>query len=302
MTLTEMRYLVALARERHFGKAAESCHVSQPTLSVAIKKVESELGVTLFERNAADVRVTPLGEQLIAQASNVLAEAQRLHEMVHQGKDPLRGLLRVGVIYTIAPYLLPHLIPALHQRAPHMPLYLKEDFTHNLIPALKQGELDVLILAMPVNESGIVAQAVYREPFRLIAPKRHELAQQESVAADALGGENLLLLGQGNCFRDQTLEACPRVDIRQGPGDSFEGSSLETIRLMVASGMGIAVMPSSAADPLEGTQELVKVLPFTEPEPHRQVGLAWRVTFPRHAVIDVLKAAIRDCQIPGVRF
>ena len=184
MTLTEMRYIVALARERHFGKAAEACHVSQPTLSVALKKVEGQLGAALFERTAADVRITTLGERIVAQAKRVLDEAVRLEEIAGTVGDPLSGPLRVGVIYTIAPYLLPQLIPALHQHAPAMPLFLKEDFTANLIPALKAGELDVIVIALPFAEPGLVAQPVYEEPFRVVVPAAHPWVSRAAVEAD----------------------------------------------------------------------------------------------------------------------
>ncbi|WP_371323861.1 LysR substrate-binding domain-containing protein [Dechloromonas sp. ZY10] len=300
MTLTEMRYVVALARERHFGRAAEACHVSQPTLSVALKKVEGQLGAPLFERAASEVRITPLGERIVAQARRVLDEAVRLEEIASSVGDPLTGPLRVGVIYTIAPYLLPQLIPALHREAPKMPLFLKEDFTGNLIPALKAGDLDVIVIALPFAEPGLVAQPVYREPFRVVVPSSHSWAVREMVDSRELDGENLLLLGQGNCFRDQVLESCPRLSGENALQHAIEGSSLETIRHMVASGAGVAVMPSTAADPLEGRESLVKVLPFAAAEPpQRTVGLVWRVSFPRPQAIDALRAAVLSCQLPG---
>jgi LysR family hydrogen peroxide-inducible transcriptional activator len=242
MTLTEMRYIVALARERHFGKAADACHVSQPTLSVALKKVEGQLGSALFERGASDVRITPLGERIVAQARRVLEEAVRLEEIAEATGDPLSGQLRVGIIYTIAPYLLPQLIPALNREAPKMPLFLKEDFTANLIPALKAGELDVIVIALPFGEPGLVAQPVYHEPFRVVVPASHPWASRSEVDGDELDGQNLLLLGQGNCFRDQVLESCPRLSAPDALEHSLEGSSLETIRHMVASGAGVAVV------------------------------------------------------------
>ncbi|MGE5387210.1 MAG: hydrogen peroxide-inducible genes activator [Betaproteobacteria bacterium] len=299
MTLTEMRYFVALARERHFGRAAESCHVSQPTLSVAIKKVEGQLGVALFERNAAEVKITAVGARILAQAKRVLEEAVKLEEIAGQGRDPLSGPLRLGVIYTVAPYLLPQFIPALHKQAPAMPLFLKEDFTGNLVPALKAGELDVIVIALPFQEAGLVARAAYTEPFRVVVPVAHPWATRQSIGADELESQNLLLLGQGNCFRDQVLEACPRLASSEETRPSMEGSSLETIRHMVASGAGVAVMPSTAADPLS-PQGLVQVLPFSGNAPVRQVGLVWRVTFPRPQAIDAVAAAIRSCSLPGV--
>jgi LysR family hydrogen peroxide-inducible transcriptional activator len=299
MTLTEMRYIVALARERHFGKAAEACHVSQPTLSVALKKVEGQLGAALFERTAADVRITALGERIVAQARRVLDEAVKLEEIAEATGDPLSGQLRVGIIYTIAPYLLPQLIPALHRQAPRMPLFLKEDFTGNLIPALKAGELDVIVIALPFAEPGLVAQPVYDEPFRVVVPAAHPWVGRPDVAAGELDGQNLLLLGQGNCFRDQVLESCPRLTGEDALDHAIEGSSLETIRHMVASGAGVAVMPSTAADPLVDREPLVRVLPFSGQSPRRTVGLVWRVTFPRPQAIDAVRAAVLSCQLPG---
>lgn len=311
MTLTEMRYITALDKTRHFGRAADLCHVSQPTLSVAIKKVEQQIGAPLFERGASEIRTTPLGEQVVSQIKRVLDEALRLEEIATQSRDPLKGPLRVGVIYTIAPYLLPALIPVLHKLAPDMPLFLREDFTANLIPMLKDGELDVIVLALPVDAPGVVSQRVYEEPFRVVVPAAHEWAGRESIRNDELDGQNLLLLGSGNCFRDQVLEACPRLQRAEGLAGSMEGSSLETIRHMVASGAGIAVMPSSAADPLVTKEPMVKVLPFAEDTKRkaadlslytagRTVGLAWRATFPRPKAIDAVRQAILACQLPGV--
>lgn len=311
MTLTEMRYITALDKTRHFGRAADACHVSQPTLSVAIKKVEQQIGAPLFERGASEIRTTPLGELIVIQIKRVLDETLRLDEIATQSRDPLKGPLRVGVIYTIAPYLLPALIPVLHKLAPDMPLFLREDFTANLIPMLKEGELDILVLALPVDVPGIVAQRVYEEPFRVVVPAAHEWAGRKSVRNDELDGQQLLLLGSGNCFRDQVLEACPRLQRAEGLSGSIEGSSLETIRHMVASGAGIAVMPSSAADPLVDREPMVKVLPFAEASGHvakpgesagvgRTVGLAWRTTFPRPKAVDAVRQAILSCQLPGV--
>ncbi|MGB4911393.1 MAG: LysR substrate-binding domain-containing protein [Candidatus Dechloromonas phosphoritropha] len=299
MTLTEMRYIVALARERHFGRAAEACHVSQPTLSVALKKVEGQLGAALFERTVSNVRITALGERIVAQARRVLEEAVRLEEIAEATGDPMSGQLRVGIIYTIAPYLLPQLIPALHRQAPKMSLFLKEDFTASLIPALKAGELDVIVIALPFAEPGLVAQPVYTEPFRIVVPAGHSWVPRMSIAPDELDGENLLLLGQGNCFRDQVLESCPRLSGPDALEHSLEGGSLETIRYMVASGAGVAVMPSTAADPLVDRESMVRVLPFSGESPSRTVGLVWRVTFPRPQAIDAVRAALLSCQLPG---
>lgn len=299
MTLTEMRYILALSRERHFGRAAAACHVSQPTLSVAIKKVEAELGVALFERSSSELRITDLGERVVEQVKRVIDEVVRLEELSTVGKDPLRGTLRIGVIYTIAPYLLPQLVPALHRRAPAMPLYIREDFTERLLPALTAGELDALILALPVEQTGVVSKPLYEEPFRVLVPADHPW--QGPVAATQLTPDLVMVLGQGNCFRDQVLEACPNLGLKQDAGGAsgMEGGSLETLRHMVASGAGVAVMPSSAADPLEGREPLVRVLRFAEKEPKRRVGIAWRVSYPRPAAIDAVRDAISACGLAG---
>ena len=294
MTLTELRYIVTLAHERHFGRAAEKCHVSQPTLSVALKKVESRFGITLFERTPADVRLTPIGERIAQQAERVLQEAERLKDIAGQGKDPLVGPLRVGVIYTIAPYLLPRLIPALHVHAPHMPLFISENFTVNLAEQLRQGELDVIIVALPFEEPGIVVRPVYDEPFCVALPGGHPLASNKTISNAQVAAENLLLLGKGNCFRDQVIEACPKLSEPGGIEGALEGRSLETVRHMVASGAGISVVPISAAKSWPQSPELLQIRRFSPPQPMRRVVLAWRVTFPRPQVIDVLHAAIED--------
>ncbi|ACK52903.1 hydrogen peroxide-inducible genes activator [Thauera aminoaromatica] len=301
MTLTDLRYLVALAHERHFGRAAEKCHVSQPTLSVAVKKVEEELGIQLFERSASEVKITETGRRIVAQAERVLMEASQIQEIAAAGKDPLAGPLRVGVIYTIGPYLLPRLIPRVHQLAPRMPLIIQENFTARLAEALKRGELDVIIISLPFDEAGVVAQPVYDEPFRVLIPADHPWNAESEIDPQHLADDQLLLLGAGNCFRDQVLEVCPSCRNIGGLQRTLEGSSLETIRHMVATGLGVTVLPSSAADEMATQNPLVAVRPFTMPEPSRRVALAWRVTYPRNGAIDVLRAAILDSALPGVR-
>ena len=300
MTLTDLRYLVALAHERHFGRAAEKCHVSQPTLSVAVKKVEEELGIQLFERSASEVKITETGRRIVIQAERVLMEASQIQEIAAAGKDPLAGPLRVGVIYTIGPYLLPRLIPRVHQLAPRMPLIIQENFTARLAESLKRGELDVIIISLPFEEAGVVAQPVYDEPFRVLMPAGHPWTAERAIDAEHLADDQLLLLGSGNCFRDQVLEVCPSCRNIGGLQRTLEGSSLETIRHMVATGLGVTVLPSSAADEMSHNV-LVAVRPFVAPEPSRRVALAWRVTYPRSGAIDVLRAAIIDSALPGVR-
>jgi LysR family hydrogen peroxide-inducible transcriptional activator len=297
MTLTELRYIVALAREKHFGRAAEKCHVAQPTLSVAVKKLEDELGVILFERGQSEVSVTPAGIPIVQQAERVLAEASRVRELADTSGDPLAGPLRLGAIYTIGPYLLPRLVPLIKTRAPKMPLMIQESFTSQLLESLKSGELDVAVLALPVQEPGLVAQPVYDEAFRVLVPAGHAWAQQQNVDAARLLDEPLLMLGRGNCFRDQVLDLCTRAGA--GGPQVLEGSSLETIRLMVASGVGITVMPASAVDTLPPDDPLLRVKPFKEPTPTRRIGLVWRASFPRHQAIDLVRRVLLDCNLPG---
>ncbi len=302
MTLTELRYLVAVARERHFGHAAEACHVSQPTLSVAIKKLEEELDVKLFERGGNEVSVTPLGHEIVRQAQVVLEQAAAVKEIAKRGRDPLAGPLRLGVIYTIGPYLLPKLVRQVIEHTPQMPLLLQENFTVKLLDMLRTGELDCAILAEPFPDAGLAMAPLYDEPFRVAVPATHPLAGQQSVSAEALKKQTMLLLGNGHCFRDHVLEVCPEFarfsSDAEGIQKSFEGSSLETIKHMVASGMGITVLPllSVPTDP----QPHLKFLDFTDPIPTRRVVLAWRRSFTRYEAIAALRNAVVACELPGV--
>ncbi len=302
MTLTELRYIVALAHERHFGRAAAKCFVSQPTLSVAVRKLENELGVPLFERHTADVTVTPLGERVVAQAQRVLEESAAIKQIAAQGKDQLATPLRVGAIYTVGPYLLPQLIPILHRRAPRMPLLLQENFTANLAELLKHGELDVAILSLPYADTGIVTQAVYDEPFRVVMPAQHAWSKKSKIPVEHLCNEALLLLGAGNCFRDQVLQICTRMRRPDASGlqQALAGSSLETIRHMVASGVGVTVLPSTAADSKSAASPLLAVRPISSPQASRRIALAWRASFPRPQAVEALRQAVLMCKLPGV--
>lgn len=301
MTLTELKYIVAVSRERHFGRAAERCFVSQPTLSVAVRKLEDELEVTLFERGANEVTLTPIGEQIVEQAQRTLEEAEAVRQIASQSKDQLVGPLRFGAIYTIGPYLMPGLIGLLHERAPRMPLLIQENYTHRLLELLKRGELDFAILSLPLAEAGIVTQAVYDEPFRVVLPAGHAWLEYDEIPADRIGQENVLLLTSGNCFRDQVLQACPALNRgANGIQKTLEGSSLETIRYMVASGTGITVLPSTAADSIPEHNSLLAVRPFASPVPSRRVALAWRKSFPRGKALEVVRQAILACDLPGV--
>jgi LysR family hydrogen peroxide-inducible transcriptional activator len=302
MTLTELKYIVAVARERHFGRAAEACFVSQPTLSVAVKKLEDELDVKLFERGAAEVSVTPLGEQIVRQAQQVIEQAAAIKEIAKLGKDPVSGPLRLGVIYTIGPYLLPDLVRQVIARVPQMPLILQENFTTKLLELLRLGELDCAILAEPFPDTGLAVAPLYDEPFMAAVPTAHPMAQRESITAEELKNETMLLLGTGHCFRDHVLEVCPEyarfASNAEGIRKSFEGSSLETIKYMVASGMGVTVVPQLSV-PSE-QQAHIRYIRFEPTAPTRRVVLAWRRSFPRYEAIAALRNAIYACALPGV--
>lgn len=302
MTLTELRYIVAVAREKHFGRAAEACFVSQPTLSVAVKKLEEELDVKIFERGSNEVSVTPLGEDIVRQAQSVIEQASAIKEIAKRGKDPLAGALRLGIIYTIGPYLLPDLVKHAIDLFPQMPLMLQENFTVKLLEMLRTGELDAAIMAEPFPDTGLAIAPLYDEPFVVAVPATHPLAKRTSISSTELKQETMLLLGTGHCFRDHVLEVCPEFarfsSDAEGIRKSFEGSSLETIKHMVASGMGVTVVPqlSVPRDP----QPHLRYIPFSEPAPTRRVVLAWRRTFTRYEAIAALRNAIYACELPGV--
>ena len=303
MTLTELKYIVAVAREHHFGRAAEACFVSQPTLSVAIKKLEDELDVKIFERGVSEVSMTPLGEQIVRQAQQVIEQAGAIKEIAKLGKDPVSGPLRLGVIYTIGPYLLPDLVRQAIARVPQMPLMLQENFTVKLLEMLRLGELDCAILAEPFPDTGLALAPLYDEPFVVALPKAHALAKRKHISAEELKRETMLLLGTGHCFRDHVLEVCPEyarfASNAEGIRKSFEGSSLETIKYMVASGMGVTVVPQLSVP--KDTQPHIKYIKFSPPAPTRRVVLAWRRTFPRYEAIAALRNAIYACELPGVK-
>ncbi|POA98886.1 LysR family transcriptional regulator [Chromobacterium sinusclupearum] len=294
MTLTELRYIVAVARERHFGRAAQSCFVSQPTLSIAIKKLEDELGVTLFERGGQEVAVTEIGERIIEQSQRVLEEADAVKRLAGEHQNELAGPLKLGVIFTISPYLLPKLIPALRILAPDMPLILEENYTSRLAEMLKRGEVDAIIVADPFEETGIEAWPLYDEPFVVATPKGHPWEKQQAIQPCQLSEESVLLLSPGNCFRDQVLQACSELSSRPAQGhnlaSTLQGSSLNTIRHMVASGMGVTVMPATSVGP--GDESLLSIVPFSQPAPQRRVLLVTRKQFFRKKAIETLQQAV----------
>ncbi len=299
MTLTELRYLVALSEAGHFRKAAEACNVSQPTLSIAIKKLEDELGIPLFERARHKVSPTPTGEQVVGQPRSVLQAASNQVCLAVLGKDSLGRVLSVGAIYTVGPYLFPRLVPRIKQLAPDMPMYIEESYTADLRVKLSSGALDAIFVALPFTEPEVVTRSLFDEPFVVMMPRNHPMANESAIDPSTLAEHKVLLMGEGHCFRDQVLEACPGLQesiLAHNARDHavVEGSSLDTLKHMVASGMGITVLPESAANiALYSEHELV-VRPFSEPSPYRTIALAWRVSYPRHQAIDLLAEALKD--------
>jgi LysR family hydrogen peroxide-inducible transcriptional activator len=299
MTLTELKYVVALAQERHFGRAAQKCFVTQPTLSLALAKLEDELGLKLFERNKNEVLVTPRGQAVVDQARRVLDEVGKIQHLARGSQDQLVGALRIGVIPTIGPYLLPDLVPILRKKAPEMPLSIEENLTGNLAPMLREGELDVVIIALPFAMPGVKTQVLYEEPFSVVVPEGHPWGSRKAVRPAELADENMLVLNSGHCFRDQVLEACPGQSNSALP-EGRAGSSLETIRNMVASGLGVSVLPSSALVSRYATK-LLRVVPFAAPVPSRKVAIAWRGSFDRPLAIETLAEAVRSVKLPSIR-
>ena len=298
MTLTELRYIVALAQDGNFSRAAERCSVSQPTLSVAIARLEDELGVQLFERGKGFVSPSAVGVRVVEQAKQALLETEKVRQIALQGRDQLDGPLRLGVIHTIGPYLLPQLIHSLKRVAPNMPLAIEENMTANLADMLRDNEVDVLIIALPLDISGILTRPIYDESFKVIVPRGHPWESKESIAPEDVAGDEILLLKAGNCFRDQVLGACPQVSSPET--DIRLGHSIGTIRCMVASGLGVSVLPDGALQ-YPYSNELISVVPFAPPAPARRIALAWRAGFVRPNAIDALLSAVRGLHSPAYR-
>jgi len=302
MTLSELKYIVAVAREKHFRKASEKCFVSQPTLSVAVKKFEEELEITLFERRKQDLIVTPIGKKIIELAEEILEKTDDIKTLAKESHGDLSSQLRIGAIYTIGPYLLPRLIPEFHKVAPNIPLIIEENFTSVLVEKLHSGELDLVILSLPFDEANIETQPLYQEPFKIILPNGHDLSKKESpIELKALEEETVLLLGAGHCFRDQVIESYPNLMHLNHNSEriqkTFEGSSLETIRYMVSSGVGVSVFPCSSLS--ERDKSLFQIRDLQDAKgTSRTVALAWRKTFPRTEVLELFKQALANIKIP----
>ncbi|MHB1116240.1 hydrogen peroxide-inducible genes activator [Sideroxydans sp.] len=296
MTLNELRFIVAVAQERNFRRAAAKSFISQPALSLAIQKLEEELGLKIFERGKNEVTLTPVGSAIVEQAQRVLEEAERIREIAAQGKNQLSTPLRLGIIHSVSPYLLPDLIPELKRLAPQMALEVEENITANLEALLRNGKLDGIIIALPFGDSGILTHPLYDEPFEVVVSNDHRWAARRSIKPAELAQEKVLLLDSGHCYSNQVDEACPG----SRRNDSVQhGTSLETIRNMVASGLGITVLPASA-NSARYRSKLLSVVPFTKPAPSRRIALAWRKSFARTEAVEVLAAAVGLVKITGI--
>ncbi len=294
MTLNELRYIVAVAQTQHFSKAAEACHVSQPSLSIAIRKLEEELGITIFQRGKRQVKVTPEGEAVVQQAQKVIEEAEKLTYLKSIQKSPLEGVLKIGAIFTIGPYLYPSLIPYMRQHFPQMPLHIDEDYTENLRKKLLTAEIDIAVLALPFSDPAIETLKIYDEDFMPLFYEGHDFSHRSEINVNDISNTELLMLGKGNCFRDQVIAACPSCQSPSANTNSWVvGSSLETIRHMVAMKLGITVMPVTA---LARQTEYpgLDSRPFSEPVPKRRVVLAWRSSFPRKEAVKVIAQSLQE--------
>jgi LysR family transcriptional regulator, hydrogen peroxide-inducible genes activator len=287
MNLRDLRYLVAVAEHLHFGRAAEACFVSQPTLSTQIKKLEDFLGVTLIERTNRQVIVTPVGEAVVQHARQILREVDQLVQVAEQSRDPMGGNFRLGIIPTVAPYLLPKILPAIRREFPSLRMQLTEAQTAVVVAMLKAGDLDAAILALPLDQDNLVEQRLYFEPFYLAVARTHAKAGCDEVALADLDQEQVLLLEDGHCLRDQALAVCSSQNAIENT--NFRATSIETLRQMVAAGVGVTLMPALAAVKGGG----VRYIPFRGRPPGRHVGIAWRASSTRGELLGRLTAALR---------
>ncbi len=292
MNLRDLRYLVALADTRHFGRAAEKSHVSQPTLSAQIRKLEEYLGVQLVERQPRKVALTDVGERVVERARRILRDSDEMVELAKMSRDPLAGKLRVGLIPTIGPYLLPSVAPRIRKALPKLQLMLYEYQTGVLLDRLREGELDLGILALGVETEDFEQRVLYEEPFTVALPATHPLTKKHTLKVEDLSGETLLLLEDGHCLRDQALDVCGRIDVREA--QDFRATSLETLRQMVAAGLGVTLLPELATEGPFASGRNLAVRPFAKPVPRRTVGAIWRKSSTRVAAIESVCDAIAE--------
>ena len=297
MTLSELKFIVAVAKEKNFRRAADKCFVSQPALSLAIKKLEEELKVSLFERNRTEVKITPIGEKIINQAIIVLDEASKLKDISSKGQEQLNTPLKVGLIYSVAPYLLPLIIPVLRKKTPEMPLDVEENITKNLEVALKNGSIEAAVIALPFEIPGTECIPLYDEEFNVVVPTNHAWAKKKEIVAKDLSTEKVLLLNNEHCFSEQVVEACPELSKKS---EVLQGNSLETIRNMVASNLGISVLPKTATA-INYNNPLVKVIPFKKPAPFRRIAIAYRKSTVRMEAIEKFVMALKDIKSNNIK-
>lgn len=295
MNLRDLEYLVALDELRNFHHAAERCFVTQPTLSGQIRKLEDELGVQLVERTRRSVAMTPVGQEVVQCALRILAEAKEIEEIAQTFNDPLRGRIRLGLIPTLAPYLLPKIMSALHQRLPELKLFLYEEQTHRLLERIRAMELDAILLALPVDQHGLEVIELFEEPFLFAVSQEHRLANKPTAQISDLCGETILLLEEGHCLRGQALEVCALAEASES--SEFQGTSLETLRHMVSIGMGVTLFPKLAATEAAGSGGKIHYLPFQASAPSRKIGLLFRKTSRRTPCYEAIAESIRSLKL-----
>ena len=295
ITITELRYILAVAQEMHFGKAAQKCFVSQPTISIAIRKLEDNLGVIIFERSKTSLIITEVGQQILHKARQIIEGISDIQTIAKQSKLPYAMPIKIGAIYTIGPYFFPQLINELNHGKSKIKLIIEEGYTQNLQTKLITGELDVIILATPFKQQGITTKYLYSEELKIIIPTNHEWKNRKSIKPSELSTQTLLLLQMGNCFRDEILKICPTfmaTDNNTSTNNMITTTSLETVKYMVTSNLGISVMPNKAIKPTDNNTYLIKQ--FASPIPHREIIIAYRSEFPRQAILQQLINVIQE--------
>lgn len=291
MNLRDLRYLVALADHKHFGKAAAACFVSQPTLSTQVRKLEEELEVALVERAPRRVMLTPVGRDIAERARRILDEVSELKESARRTKDPEAGSVRLGLFPTLGPYLLPHVIPQIRARFPRLELLLVEEKTDVILRQLREGKLDAGVLALPLHDESLHCEMLFDEPFLLAVPVSNALARRDAIRLKDLANESLLLLEDGHCMRDQALDVCELAGAGERTG--FRATSLETLRQMVAANVGITLLPALAVQPPVPRSENIRLIPFKSPSPHRQIAMVWRKSSAMGEFLEKLAAVLR---------
>jgi len=288
MNLRDLKYIVAVAHTKSFVKAAEQCFVSQPTLSMQVKKLEESLGIKIFERNNKRVLITDVGQSIIATAKHILQEVDLIKEISTNAQNPLAGNFKLGAFPTLASYILPSLVPLIKEQLPHIRLILVEEKTNTLIQQLKNGELDAALLAAPIKEDGLVTERLFDDTFKLAVSSQHDLAKQTAITPSDLAGEPLLLLDEGHCLRDQSLQFCQLNDVKEE--QNVRATSLETLRQMVRANTGITFIPNIA---IQKNEHNIRYIPFIEPQPQRTICLVWRKTSPKSDLLSRVKKLIQ---------